>query len=81
MVGDWCSCERLANGVDQGNIYPNLHVAWLQTNLAAFGSAHAIAHVARMAPKLPKKHLIVCNLSGRGDKDIFTVARHLGTKL
>ena len=49
--------------------------------IPALESAHAIAHVVRMAPKLPKKHLIVCNLSGRGDKDIFTVARHLGAKL
>ena len=49
--------------------------------IPALESAHAIAHVMRMAPKLPKDHLIVVNLSGRGDKDIFTVARHLGAKL
>jgi tryptophan synthase beta chain len=49
--------------------------------IPALESAHAIAHVVRMAPTLPADHLIVCNLSGRGDKDIFTVARHLGTKL
>jgi tryptophan synthase beta chain len=49
--------------------------------IPALESAHAIAHVVRMAPTLPPDHLIVCNLSGRGDKDIFTVARHLGTKL
>ena len=49
--------------------------------IPALESAHAIAHVMRMAPSLPKDHLIVVNLSGRGDKDIFTVARHLGAKL
>ena len=49
--------------------------------IPALESAHAIAHVMRMAPTLPQDHLIVVNLSGRGDKDIFTVARHLGAKL
>jgi tryptophan synthase beta chain len=49
--------------------------------IPALESAHAIAHLVRMAPTLPEDHLIVCNLSGRGDKDIFTVARHLGAKL
>jgi tryptophan synthase beta chain len=34
-----------------------------------------------MAPKLPPDHLIVMNLCGRGDKDIFTVADALGTSL
>jgi tryptophan synthase beta chain len=49
--------------------------------IPALESAHAIAHVVRMAPTLPSDHLLVCNLSGRGDKDIFSVAHHLGTKL
>jgi tryptophan synthase beta chain len=49
--------------------------------IPALESAHAIAHLTRMAPTLPEDHLIVCNLSGRGDKDIFTVARHLGARL
>ena len=31
-----------------------------------------------LAPNLPKDHLMVVNLSGRGDKDIFAVAEHLG---
>ena len=43
--------------------------------------AHALAHVAKAAPKLPKDHLLVMNLCGRGDKDIFSVAEHLGVKL
>jgi tryptophan synthase beta chain len=34
-----------------------------------------------MAPQLPRDHLVVVNLSGRGDKDIFTVAKALGEKL
>ena len=37
--------------------------------------------VIKIAPKLPKNHIIVINLSGRGDKDIFTVARALGVSI
>jgi tryptophan synthase beta chain len=32
----------------------------------------------KLAPTKPKDHLMVLNISGRGDKDIFTVAEHLG---
>ena len=49
--------------------------------LPALEPAHALAHVARMAPKLPREHVIVMNLCGRGDKDVFTVAHALGVKL
>jgi tryptophan synthase beta chain len=34
--------------------------------------------VVQLAPDLPRDHLMVVNLCGRGDKDIFTVAEHLG---
>jgi tryptophan synthase beta chain len=49
--------------------------------IPALEPSHALAYVARMAPTLPKDHLIVMNLCGRGDKDIFTVADALGVKL
>ena len=49
--------------------------------LPALEPAHALAHVARMAPKLPRDHVIVMNLCGRGDKDVFAVASALGVKL
>ncbi|MGD9917972.1 MAG: tryptophan synthase subunit beta [Paenirhodobacter sp.] len=49
--------------------------------IPALESSHALAHVAKIAPGLPKDHIIVVNLSGRGDKDIFTVAKHLGTEI
>ena len=45
--------------------------------IPALEPAHALAHVARTAPDLPKDHLLVMNLCGRGDKDIFTVAEAL----
>ena len=43
--------------------------------------AHALAYVAKIAPDLPRDHLMVMNMCGRGDKDIFAVADHLGVKL
>jgi len=46
--------------------------------IPALEPSHALAHVAKIAPDLPKDHLIVMNMCGRGDKDIFTVARALG---
>ena len=49
--------------------------------IPALEPAHAIAHVQKLAPALGKDGLIVMNMCGRGDKDIFTVAEHLGVKL
>jgi tryptophan synthase beta chain len=49
--------------------------------IPALEPAHALAHVIKLAPARPRDHLIVMNLCGRGDKDIFTVARHLGVEL
>jgi tryptophan synthase beta chain len=49
--------------------------------IPALEPAHALSVVARIAPTLPKDHLIVANLCGRGDKDIFTVAAALGVAL
>jgi tryptophan synthase beta chain len=49
--------------------------------IPALESAHAIAAVMRLAPRLPKHRTIVVNLSGRGDKDMITVGKYLGVKL
>lgn len=49
--------------------------------IPALECAHAIAHVARLAPTLPNDAIILMNLSGRGDKDVPTIARHLGVAL
>jgi len=49
--------------------------------IPALESSHALAHAAKIAPDLPRDHLMVVNLSGRGDKDIFSVAEHLGVEL
>ena len=49
--------------------------------IPALEPAHALAHVARVAPKMRKDQSIVICLSGRGDKDVFSVAEALGAKL
>jgi len=49
--------------------------------IPALEPSHALAHVAKIAPDLPREHLIVMNMCGRGDKDIFTVARALGQEI
>lgn len=53
----------------------------LEGIIPALEPSHALAVVIREAPKLPKDHLLVMNLCGRGDKDIFTVAKALGVEL
>jgi tryptophan synthase beta chain len=53
----------------------------LEGIIPALESAHAVAHVMRIAPNFPQDTLIVLGLSGRGDKDVFTVANALGAKL
>jgi tryptophan synthase beta chain len=50
----------------------------LEGIIPALEPAHALAHVVKIAPKLPNDHLLVMNLCGRGDKDLFTVAKALG---
>ncbi|MBW7921263.1 MAG: tryptophan synthase subunit beta [Rubellimicrobium sp.] len=53
----------------------------LEGIIPALEPSHALAHVTKIAPDLPADHIIVMNMCGRGDKDIFTVARHLGVEL
>jgi tryptophan synthase beta chain len=53
-------------------------LAQLEGILPALETAHALAHVAKIAPKLGKDKLIVVCLSGRGDKDCQEVARLIG---
>jgi tryptophan synthase beta chain len=52
----------------------------LEGIIPALEPAHAIAKVLELAPQKPKDHLMVVNLSGRGDKDLDTVSRHLESK-
>jgi len=49
--------------------------------IPALEPSHAIAAVEKVAPTMPKDAIILANLCGRGDKDIFSVAEHLGVSL
>jgi tryptophan synthase beta chain len=57
------------------------YLAEIEGIIPALESAHAIAAVMRLAPKLGKHQIIIVNLSGRGDKDMITVGDYLGVKL
>ena len=53
----------------------------LEGIIPALEPAHALAYVAKLAPTLAKDKLLVMNLCGRGDKDLFTVAKALGMEI
>ena len=53
----------------------------LEGIVPALEPAHALHHVTRIAPDLPGDHLLIMNMCGRGDKDVFTVAAALGVEL
>ena len=56
-------------------------LATVEGIVPALESAHAIAEVVKLAPKLKKSNVIIANLSGRGDKDVQQVARMRGVTL
>jgi tryptophan synthase beta chain len=49
--------------------------------IPALEPAHALAHVSKLAPQLHRDAIVLMNLCGRGDKDIFTVAKALGVEI
>jgi tryptophan synthase beta chain len=53
----------------------------LEGIIPALEPAHALAFVEKLAPTLARDNLLVMNMCGRGDKDIFAVAQHLGMKM
>jgi tryptophan synthase beta chain len=53
----------------------------LEGIIPALEPAHALAYVTKLAPTLTKENLLVMNMCGRGDKDIFAVADHLGMEM
>tara|TARA_Y100000994_G_C15702475_1_gene445728 strand:- start:599 stop:1816 length:1218 start_codon:yes stop_codon:yes gene_type:complete len=53
----------------------------LEGIIPALEPSHALAHLQKIAGKLPASHLLVVNMCGRGDKDVFTVAEALGVQI
>jgi tryptophan synthase beta chain len=56
-------------------------LARLEGIIPALESAHAIAEVIKRAPKMRADELLICNLSGRGDKDVSQVAAKIGLQM
>ena len=52
----------------------------LEGIIPALESSHALAYAAKLAPTLPADAILLVNLSGRGDKDMHTVAEHSGIR-
>ncbi|MEE3392094.1 MAG: tryptophan synthase subunit beta [Lachnospiraceae bacterium] len=57
------------------------YIARTEGIVAAIESSHAIAHLMKIAPKMRKDQIIICCLSGRGDKDVAAIARYRGIDL
>ena len=49
--------------------------------IPALESAHAIAHAAKIAPRMRKNEILIVNLSGRGDKDLQSALTHFRSRL
>jgi len=56
------------------------HLCRLEGIIPALESSHALAYAAKMAPRMKKDQILLVNLSGRGDKDMHTVAEKSGLK-
>jgi tryptophan synthase beta chain len=72
---------RFAGVTDDAAVEALKCLAQLEGIIPALESAHAIAAVMRLAPRLPKQRLVIVNLSGRGDKDMGTIGEYLGIDL
>jgi len=76
-----CGRVEFASATDREAIEAIQFLAQVEGIIPALESAHAVAAVMRLAPRLGKERTIVINLSGRGDKDMITVGDYLGVKL
>ncbi|MBM4296121.1 MAG: tryptophan synthase subunit beta [Deltaproteobacteria bacterium] len=72
---------KFDSATDEQAIDSIQYLAEVEGIIPALESAHAIAVVRRLAPKLSKREIGIVNLSGRGDKDMITVGDYLGVKL
>ncbi len=66
---------------DQEAVDAFKYIAKTEGIIAAIESSHALAYVMKQAPKMGKDEIIICNLSGRGDKDVAAVAAYEGVDL
>ena len=73
-----CGRVQFASATDREAIEAIKFLAEVEGIIPALESAHAIAAVMRLAPRLAKHQTVILNLSGRGDKDMMTVGDFLG---
>lgn len=57
------------------------YIAKTEGIICAIESAHAVAHLIKLAPQMSKDDIIICCLSGRGDKDVAAIARYRGVDI
>jgi tryptophan synthase beta chain len=72
---------QFASATDSEAIEAIKFLAEVEGIIPALESAHAVAAVMRLAPRLAKHRTVIINLSGRGDKDMTTVGDYLGVRL
>ncbi|MBC8062086.1 MAG: tryptophan synthase subunit beta [Clostridiaceae bacterium] len=72
---------QYVSATDEEAINAFMELSRIEGIIPAIESSHAVAYVLKLAPTLSKDKIIIINLSGRGDKDINTVAALLGVKL
>ncbi len=65
---------------DEEAVNAFMELTRFQGIIPALESSHAIAHTMKIAPSLPNDHIIIVNVSGRGDKDMQSVNQYLGKK-
>jgi len=71
------NCVEYSYATDQQALDAFIHLARWEGIIPALESAHAVAAVIERAPRLPSDHLLIINLSGRGDKDVAQVAKNV----
>ena len=72
---------RFASATDREAAQALKVLAEVEGIIPALESAHAVAEVIRLAPRVGRNRIIIVNLSGRGDKDMNTVGDYLGVRL
>lgn len=76
-----CGRVQFTGATDSEAIAALKLLAEIEGIIPALESAHAIAAVRRLTPRLAKDRIVIANLSGRGDKDMISVGDYLGVKL
>ncbi|MBU3161189.1 tryptophan synthase subunit beta [Clostridium frigoris] len=72
---------QYVSATDDESVNAFMQLTKVEGIIPAIESAHAVAYAMKLAPTLSKDKIIIINLSGRGDKDINTIAQIMGVKL